>query len=65
MLRSVSRLLLLALSAVASVATAAPEPETPVDLQWGVKIPLRDGVELQATLYRPQGSAKVCRAFCR
>lgn len=55
MLRSVSRLLLLALSAVASVAMAAPEPETLVDLQWGVKIPLRDGVELQATLYRPQG----------
>ena len=31
---------------------AAPEP---VDFQWGVKIPLRDGVKLNATLYRPQG----------
>jgi putative CocE/NonD family hydrolase len=27
----------------------------PVDFQWGVKIPLRDGVKLNATLYRPQG----------
>jgi uncharacterized protein len=26
-----------------------------VDLQWGVKIPLRDGVELAATVYRPAG----------
>lgn len=25
-----------------------------VDLQWGVKIPLRDGIELAATVYRPQ-----------
>jgi predicted acyl esterase len=31
------------------------EPATPVDFQWGVKIPLRDGVKLNATLYRPQG----------
>jgi putative CocE/NonD family hydrolase len=27
----------------------------PVDFQWGVKIPLRDGVKLNATVYRPQG----------
>jgi len=27
----------------------------PVDFQWGVRIPLRDGVKLSATLYRPQG----------
>ena len=26
-----------------------------VDWQWGVKIPLRDGVHLNATLYRPAG----------
>ncbi len=26
----------------------------PVDFQWAVKIPLRDGVKLNATLYRPQ-----------
>jgi len=34
---------------------AAPDPGAPVDFQWGVKIPLRDGVKLNATLYRPQG----------
>lgn len=27
----------------------------PVDFQWSVRIPLRDGVKLSATLYRPQG----------
>ena len=26
-----------------------------VDMTWGVKIPLRDGVKLNATLYRPHG----------
>lgn len=35
-------------------ATAA-EPPVPVDLDWGVKIPLRDGVRLNATIFRPQG----------
>lgn len=38
-----------------ALAAAADPAPTPVDLQWGVRIPLRDGVELQATLYRPQG----------
>ncbi|WP_257385642.1 CocE/NonD family hydrolase [Tahibacter caeni] len=46
---STAALLLAAFSAIPAAA------QTPVDLQWGVKIPLRDGVELQATLYRPQG----------
>ena len=30
------------------------EKADPVDFRWGVKIPLRDGVKLNATLYRPQ-----------
>ena len=36
-------------------AEAAPPADTgdPVDLQWGAKIPLRDGVKLNATVYRP------------
>jgi putative CocE/NonD family hydrolase len=41
-------------SAAESTATTAP---TPVDFRWGVKIPLRDGVRLDATLYRPQGQS--------
>lgn len=28
-------------------------PAKEVDMQWGVKIPLRDGVHLNATIYRP------------
>src|SRR5262245_2216924 len=40
--------LLLALAAV-SLAEANQD----VDIQWGVRIPMRDGVELAATLYRP------------
>ena len=35
-------------------AAAPADPGSPVDFQWGVKIPLRDGVKLNATLYRPQ-----------
>ncbi|MDX1688854.1 MAG: CocE/NonD family hydrolase [Candidatus Promineifilaceae bacterium] len=39
-----------------AVEMTAERPEAPADVefQWGVKIPLRDGVRLNATLYRPQ-----------
>ncbi|MEN3332777.1 MAG: uncharacterized protein V7641_2142 [Blastocatellia bacterium] len=50
-------LLVLALSATASAQDAA-EKERPadheVDLIWGVKIPMRDGVKLNATVYKPR-----------
>lgn len=29
-----------------------------VDVSWGVKIPMRDGVKLNATLYRPRGKVQ-------
>lgn len=45
----------LALSLGAAIPAAA---EAAVDLVWGVKIPLRDGVRLNATVYRPQGQAE-------
>ncbi|MEP7097136.1 MAG: CocE/NonD family hydrolase [Dokdonella sp.] len=38
---------------VAFVAHAAESTSDPVQLEWGVKIPLRDGVKLNATLYKP------------
>jgi putative CocE/NonD family hydrolase len=41
-------------------ATPTPPPATDYDTRWGVKIPLRDKVELNATLYfpkTPDGSA--------
>lgn len=31
-----------------------PEPSKAVDFTWGVKVPMRDGVKLNATLYRPK-----------
>lgn len=36
----------------------SPKPEGPkdVELTWGVKIPMRDGVKLNATVYRPKGA---------
>src|SRR6516225_6506927 len=37
---------------IAATAVAA-EPEKKVDLSWAVKIPMRDGVKLNATVYRP------------
>jgi uncharacterized protein len=42
-------------------ASLADEPKTPdaarVELQWGVKIPMRDGVQLNATVYMPKDQA--------
>ncbi|MFL6233822.1 MAG: CocE/NonD family hydrolase [Thermoanaerobaculia bacterium] len=43
--------LLLSLAAAALAADASQD----VDFQWGVHIPMRDGVELAATVYRPAG----------
>ncbi len=34
---------------------AQREPEKPVDLIWGFKIPMRDGVRLNGTVYKPAG----------
>ena len=51
---------LLALLAPAVARAADPPKDVPdtsqdVDLQWGVHIPLRDGVELVAEIYKPAG----------
>lgn len=43
----------LCLVSVSVVADVGREP-VDVDYQWGVKIPMRDGVELNATIYRPK-----------
>jgi hypothetical protein len=47
----------LAINAIAQSPTPAPSPAQPAsdyDLRWGVKIPMRDNVELNATLYLPK-----------
>jgi uncharacterized protein len=43
------------LCVLGSPAVRAQEPPAPIDLDWGVKIPLRDGVRLNATVFRPGG----------
>ncbi|MGO9269150.1 MAG: CocE/NonD family hydrolase [Terriglobia bacterium] len=52
---SVLRILLLACYAAwrGSALAADEKPEPQVDLLWSVKIPMRDGVKLDATVYRP------------
>ena len=61
-LRPVSLLLMLLLSTAsladvskppADESTAPDTKAASVDFSWGVKIPLRDGIKLNATLYRP------------
>jgi putative CocE/NonD family hydrolase len=37
---------------------ATPIDSVAVDVQWGVRIPLRDGTTLHATLYRPANDAR-------
>ena len=44
----------LAANAAAQTNNAPGKVETEVDLIWGVKIPLRDGVKLNATIYKPK-----------
>ena len=48
-------LLVLRTATVAAASASADEPTPPkeVDLLWAVKIPLRDGVRLNATVYKP------------
>src|SRR5438477_11477393 len=38
--------------------TPSPPPAADYDLRWGVKIPMRDKVELNATLYLPKNSPR-------
>jgi putative CocE/NonD family hydrolase len=54
--RALCVLVVLGLAAAVSGRAAEEPPPKDVDLQWGVRIPLRDGVELAATLYRPAGA---------
>lgn len=50
----------LVLCSATEAMAAAEVPATQrvaVDMQWGVKVPLRDGIHLNATLYRPQAQS--------
>jgi len=44
------------LGTVITAAQRKPAAEEPgIDMQWGVKIPARDGVKLNATVFTPHG----------
>jgi putative CocE/NonD family hydrolase len=44
------------LGTIPSAAQQKPAAEEPaIDMQWAVKIPVRDGVKLNATVFRPHG----------
>lgn len=38
-----------------------PTEEPAVDLQWAVKIPMRDGVKLNGTIFSAHGQKRRCR----
>ncbi len=48
---------IVALTVLVAAVTNAAADEPAVDLTWGVKIPVRDGYSLNATLYRPSGKS--------
>ncbi|HET9447622.1 MAG TPA: hypothetical protein VFO35_15250, partial [Steroidobacteraceae bacterium] len=52
-MKAIVSALLCGLIASNAVADAPPDPMQ-VKFQWGVKIPLRDGVKLNATVYTPR-----------
>ncbi len=57
----------LALVGLTNLASAEPPSATPArsgdyDVRWGVRIPMRDGVELNATLYLPKGKEAPARS---
>lgn len=43
--------------ALPTVADERPPDGRDIDIRWGVRIPLRDGIHLNATLYTPRGKA--------
>lgn len=47
---------LLAFSDERAGSEQTEQAEKNIDFEWGLKIPMRDGVRLNATLYRPKGS---------
>ena len=55
MKRSLAVILLCVSSLFAQETPKPAEPAKDVDITWGVKIPMRDGVKLNATIYQPHG----------
>ena len=55
-------LLMLRFAAVVLVFVASALADGPVDLEWGVKIPMRDGVDLNATVIGRTNRRTRCRS---
>ncbi len=53
----------LSLTGAEPEAPATNETSKDIDFEWGVKIPMRDGVLLNATLYRPKDDQPVSVVF--
>lgn len=53
-----SALALVVVSGAAPSASPPPGPENFYDITWDLRIPMRDGVRLHASLYRPHGLEK-------
>lgn len=47
----------IAMFSMARASSAEPPPTPDVRIEWGVKIPMRDGIELAANVYRPAGAS--------
>lgn len=57
--RRVARIIAVAATIASFTAGSAEDPgraDTDVDYRWGVRIPMADGTELNATVYRPKNS---------
>ena len=56
-MRPAAVVLTMAFTAVGAGAnTAAPPPD--IDLVWAVKVPMRDGIRLNATIFKPRGQPR-------
>jgi uncharacterized protein len=58
---TIATLLLSASFTAGAVPAGVLADAAKVEWQWGVKIPLRDGVRLNATLYKPARASAVPR----
>lgn len=47
----------IAMFSMARASSAEPPPTPDVRIEWGVKIPMRDGIELAANVYHPAGAS--------
>lgn len=57
-LTGVRALVFLSGAVLAGTTLAAEARGDPVEFQWGVQVPLRDGVKLNATVYKPRTQAE-------